>query len=164
MQTKLLTKLLQEMGPGVLPVTLKQSNRVLNALVRITLVEGTEIPKVPHQGHVDIFFNSQGEMQKELVPEEKTVNTESYNVITDRLLKRIRLHHPAAFCSRVFFLQYDIAPADKAATVCQFLTQTILYRPPYPVDLSPPDYFLFPKLKLKLKGLHFADVAGSKKP
>jgi hypothetical protein len=23
----------------------------------------------------------------------------------------------------------------------------------------PPDYFLFPKLKMKLKGLHFADVA-----
>jgi hypothetical protein len=25
--------------------------------------------------------------------------------------------------------------------------------------LSPPDYFLFPKLKRKLKGSHFADVA-----
>jgi len=30
---------------------------------------------------------------------------------------------------------------------------------PYSTDLSPPDYFLFPKLKIKLKGLHFADVA-----
>jgi hypothetical protein len=26
-------------------------------------------------------------------------------------------------------------------------------------DLSLPDCFLFPKLKMKLKGLHFADVA-----
>jgi hypothetical protein len=26
-------------------------------------------------------------------------------------------------------------------------------------DLSPPDYFLFSKLKMKLKGLHFVDVA-----
>ena len=26
-------------------------------------------------------------------------------------------------------------------------------------DLSPPDHFLIPKLKIKLKGLHFADVA-----
>ena len=26
-------------------------------------------------------------------------------------------------------------------------------------DLSPPDYFLLPKLKMKLKGLHFGDVA-----
>jgi len=30
---------------------------------------------------------------------------------------------------------------------------------PYSQDLSLPDYFLFPKLKIKLKGLHFADVA-----
>jgi hypothetical protein len=33
------------------------------------------------------------------------------------------------------------------------------YLLPYSPDLFPPDYFLFPKLKMKLKGLHFADVA-----
>jgi len=31
--------------------------------------------------------------------------------------------------------------------------------PLYSPDLSLPDYFLFPKLKMKLKGFHFADVA-----
>jgi hypothetical protein len=31
--------------------------------------------------------------------------------------------------------------------------------PTYSPDLSPPDYFVFPKLKVTLKGLHFADVA-----
>jgi predicted metallo-beta-lactamase superfamily hydrolase len=36
---------------------------------------------------------------------------------------------------------------------------TTLYHPQYSPDLSPPDYFLFPKLKMKFKGLHFADVA-----
>jgi hypothetical protein len=36
---------------------------------------------------------------------------------------------------------------------------TTLYQPPYSPDLSPPDYFLFPKLNMKLKGLHFAGVA-----
>ena len=35
---------------------------------------------------------------------------------------------------------------------------TTFYNPPYSPDLSPPDYFLFPKLKIKLKGIHFADV------
>jgi hypothetical protein len=34
-----------------------------------------------------------------------------------------------------------------------------LYHPPYSPVLSPSDYFLFPKLKMKLKGLHFADAA-----
>jgi hypothetical protein len=65
-------------------------------------------------------------------------------------------------CSRDFFLLHDNAAAHKAASVCQFLTQknvTTLYHLPYFPDLSPPDSFLFPKLKTKLKGLHFADVA-----
>jgi hypothetical protein len=36
---------------------------------------------------------------------------------------------------------------------------TTFYHPPYFPDLSMPDYFLFPKLKMKLKGLYFAKVA-----
>jgi hypothetical protein len=36
---------------------------------------------------------------------------------------------------------------------------TTLYHHTYSPDLSLPDYFLFPKLRMKLKGLHFADVA-----
>jgi hypothetical protein len=36
---------------------------------------------------------------------------------------------------------------------------TTLYHPLYSPDLSPPDYLLFPKLKMNLKGLHFTDVA-----
>jgi hypothetical protein len=34
-----------------------------------------------------------------------------------------------------------------------------LYHPLYSPDLSLPDYFLLPKLKINLKGLHFAGVA-----
>jgi histone-lysine N-methyltransferase SETMAR len=36
-----------------------------------------------------------------------------------------------------------------------------LYHSPYSPDLSPTDYFLFPKLKIKLKGLNFADVTAT---
>jgi hypothetical protein len=36
---------------------------------------------------------------------------------------------------------------------------TLSAPPLYSPDLSMPDYYLFPKLKMKLKGLHFADVA-----
>ena len=108
-----------------------------------------------------IFFDCQGVVQKEFVSEEKILNAEFYEGIMDRLLKRIQRVCPAAFCSRDFLL-HDNAPAHKAASVCQFSTPkdvTTLYHPPYLSDLSPPDYFLFPKLKMKLKGLHFADVA-----
>ena len=76
-----------------------------------------------------------------------------------RILKEVR---PAAFCSRDIFLLHNNAPAHKAACFCQFFTPknvSTLYHPPYSPDLSPPDYFLFHKLKMKLKWLHFADVA-----
>ncbi|KZC08663.1 Histone-lysine N-methyltransferase SETMAR [Dufourea novaeangliae] len=35
---------------------------------------------------------------------------------------------------------------------------TVLEHPPYSPDMTPADFFLFPRLKGVLKGLHFADV------
>jgi hypothetical protein len=116
---------------------------------------------------VIILFDSQGIVHKEFVPEGKAVNAELYQGVMDSLLKRIQLVRPAAVCSQDFFVLHDNTRAHKAASICQFLTPvnvTTLYHPPYCPDLSPPDYFVFPKLKIKLKGLHFADVAEPKKP
>jgi hypothetical protein len=69
-----------------------------------------------------IFFDSQGVVQTEFIPEGKTVNAEFYKGIMDCLLKCIHRVRPAAFCSPDFFLLHDNAPAYKAAGVCQFLT------------------------------------------
>jgi hypothetical protein len=74
-------------------------------------------------------------------------------------IQRVR---PAVFCSRDFLMLHDNTPALKAASVCQFLTPKnviTVYHPPYCPDLSPPDYFMFPKVQMKLKGLHFVDAA-----
>jgi hypothetical protein len=71
-------------------------------------------------------------VHKKLVPEGKTVYVEFYKGVTDRLLKHNQRVHPAAFCSGDFFLLHDNAPAQKAASVCQFLIQknvTTLYHP-----------------------------------
>jgi hypothetical protein len=70
-----------------------------------------------------IFFDSQGVVHKEFIPEGKTVNAEFYKGVMDRLLKRIQRVRPAAFCSRDFFLLQGNAPAHKDASVCQFSTQ-----------------------------------------
>jgi histone-lysine N-methyltransferase SETMAR len=109
-----------------------------------------------------IFFNSQGVVFKEFVPDGKTVNTDFYKGSIDCLLKHIQRVRPTAFCSREFFLLHNNAPAHKDASVCQFFTTEnvrTLYHIQYSPDLSPTDYFLFPKLKMKLKGLQFANVA-----
>jgi hypothetical protein len=75
------------------------------------------------------FFDSQGVVHKEFVPEGKTVNAEFYKGVMDRLLKRIQRVRPVAFWSRDFFLLHDNAPAHKAASVCQFLTPQKCYNP-----------------------------------
>ena len=48
-----------------------------------------------------------------------------------------------------------------AAIVKKFLANrnvAVLHHPPYSPDLTPADYFLFPKLKFSLKGRHFQTV------
>jgi hypothetical protein len=73
-----------------------------------------------------VFFDSQGVVNKEFVPEGKRVNAEFYEGVMDRLLKHIQRVHSGAVCSRDFFLLHNNAPAHKAASVCQFLTQKML--------------------------------------
>jgi hypothetical protein len=52
------------------------------------------------------FFDSQGVVHKEFVPEGKMVNAEFYKGVTDRLLKLIQRVRPAASCSRDFDVEY----------------------------------------------------------
>jgi hypothetical protein len=57
-------------------------------------------------------------------------------------------------------LLHDNEPTHKAVFANSLPKKRLQpFIPPYSPDLSLPDYFLFPKLKMKLKGLHFVDVA-----
>jgi hypothetical protein len=113
---------------------------------------------------VDTFFDSQGVVHKEFVQEGKAVNAEFYKGLMKRLLMGIQRVRPAAFCYRDFFLLHDNAPPPPQSCMCLQIFDpkyvTTLYPPPsFSPDLSPPEYFPSPKLKMKLQGLHFADVA-----
>ena len=108
------------------------------------------------------FFNSQGVVNKEFVPEGKTVNAEFYKGVMDSLLKRIQRVRPAAFCSRDFFLLHDNAPAHKAARFCQFFILKKCYN-----RLSPPvlsrfisaRIFSVPQVENEVKRAPLCDVA-----
>jgi hypothetical protein len=67
-----------------------------------------------------IFFDSQGVVQKEFVPEGETVNAEFYKGVLDRLLKRIQRVRPAAFCSRDFILLHEMRPPTKLQVFANF--------------------------------------------
>ncbi len=64
---------------------------------------------------------------------------------------------------RKFFLFHNNVCPHTAVIVQQFLAKkgvAQLSHPQYLLDLSPPpfDYFAFPKLKLELKGDHYASI------
>jgi len=107
------------------------------------------------------IFDSQGIVHKESVHEGKTANAEIYEGVMVRLLKCIQQVHPAAFCSRDFFLLHDSTcpQSCKCLPISDPKKVTTLYHPLYSPNLPPPDYFLFPWLEMKLNGLHFVDVA-----
>ena len=61
-------------------------------------------------------------------------------------------------------LSVDNVPAYAALLTRRFLTdnnRTVVPHPPYSLDLAPCDFFLFPKLKMKLKGGKISDGGGN---
>ena len=55
-------------------------------------------------------------------------------------------------------LAHDNAPAHTTLSVREFLATkqiTVFEHPAYSPDLAPSDFFLFPKIKEILKGMHF---------
>ena len=109
-----------------------------------------------------IFFDWQGEIHKEFVPECETINAVYYKGVMGRLLNRIRCVRPDVCESGDWFLLHDNTPSHNATIVKQFLAQrkvTVFDHPPYSPDLAPADYFLFPKVKSHLKGRLFDSIS-----
>jgi len=99
-----LTKLVWEMRPGVLPMTSKQSDSSEKVSETSPRLQKLKFQRSRIKTMLIIFFNSQSIVQKEFIPEEKTVNAEFYKGVIDRLLKHIQQVCPAAFCSRFFLV------------------------------------------------------------
>ena len=129
---------------------------------KLSKTKETAISKIASEGNVNcFFFNAEGAIHREFVPQGQKVNAEFYVGVLDRLLKRIRRVRMAKFQSSEWFLFHDNAPSHNAAIVKKFLANrnvAVLHRPPYSPDLAPTDYFLFPKFKFPLKGWHLRTV------
>ena len=110
------------------------------------------------------FFDSGGIVHTEFVPQGHTVNQFYYREILERLRKRvIRVRQSIA---DNWMLHHDNAPCHTVISVIEFLAKkgiTVVPQPPYSPELSPCDFFLFPKLKFHLKGRHFGTVENIEK-
>jgi histone-lysine N-methyltransferase SETMAR len=107
-----------------------------------------------------VFFDIQGLMHCEFVPAGQTVNQHYYKEVLLRLREKVRRKWSQLFQSGRWLLHHDNAPAHIALSIQEFLVKKkipVVPHPPYSPDLAPCDFFLFPRIKMKLKGRRFDD-------
>jgi hypothetical protein len=115
--------------------------------------------KLKIQSMLICFFDSQGVVHKEFVPQGQTVNKQYYRKGLEWLRKRIYRVRPEIVDT--WMLHDDNTSCHTANSVNKFLTKKgipVVPQPPYSPILSLCDLFLFLKLKFHLKGHHFGTV------
>ena len=115
--------------------------------------EGKESEK-QHQVNVDLFLWSEGNCSQRICSSWSAFYVE----VLQRLLENVRRKCPDHWRNNTWLLHHDNAPAHAALLTRRFLTDnnmTVVPHPPYSPDLAPSDFFLFPKLKMKLKRRRF---------
>ena len=108
-----------------------------------------------------VFFDYRGVVHSEFLPEGQMVNKDYYLSVMRRLREQIRRKRPDLWKDNSWILHHDNAPAHKAIIVNEFLAKNstnLIEQPPYSPDLAPADFFLFPKLKLPLRGTRFQSI------
>ena len=108
-----------------------------------------------------VFFNIQGIVYFEFLPQGQTVNQTIYKEILQCLVRSVCDKRWSLWEAHTWALHYDNTPAHTALSIHQFITErkiATLQHPPYSPDLGPCDFFLFPKIKSVLKGTHFSDI------
>ena len=93
------------------------------------------------------------------MPQGQKVNKQYYLEVLERL--RNRVHPVRPEIADTWMLHHDNAPCHTAISVKEFLAKkgiSVVPQPPHSPDLSPYEFFLFPKLKFLLKCRNFGTV------
>ena len=107
------------------------------------------------------FFLIRGILHKEFVPSGQIVNGKFYCKILRRLRENVRCKWPEMSKNGEWLLHHDNAPAHTSHVVREFLTNNNMTTVPhlaYSPDLAPCDFYVFPKMKLRVKGQHFVSI------
>jgi len=100
------------------------------------------------------FFDQEGIVHQEIVPPGMAINAVFYCDVLRTLRENVRRKRPQKWRNQNLIIHHDNAPAHRSFKVSQFLAKnkrTVIPHPPYSPDLAPCDFFLFPKLKLRMK-------------
>ena len=107
-------------------------------------------------------FNSTGMINTHWVPSGQTVNNVE---VLREFRKRFRRKRPALFKSGQWHFHQDNAPVQYSILITNYLTKmgiNTVPHPPYSPDLAPCDFWLFPKLKEKLRGCGYEIIEETK--
>ena len=111
--------------------------------------------KSTHKLLMILFFDSTGMIYMHWVPTGQTVNKEYYVEVLREFRKRFRRKRPALFKSGQWHFHQDNAPVHNSILVTDYWSKMgikTVPQPPYSPDIAPCDFWLFPKLKEKLRG------------
>ncbi|CAK9818191.1 Mariner Mos1 transposase [Anthophora quadrimaculata] len=108
-----------------------------------------------------VFFDYHGVVYSEFLPDGQTVNKEYYLSVMRRLRENIRRKRLDLWKNNSWILHHDNAPWYTSILVREFLAKNsinVIEQAPYSPDMTPCDFFLFPKLKLPLRGRRFESI------
>jgi hypothetical protein len=114
---------------------------------------------------LNTFFDNQGVIHKEFVPQGHAINSAFYVEVIGRWLKCISRVRSQFQAQGSWFLLHGNAPSHSPLVVKTFLARhgVQISHQPYSSDLGPPDFFLYPTVKTALKGKKFHNVEYIKK-
>lgn len=93
-----------------------------------------------------VFFDINGIVMTEWVPEGQTVNQTYYLSVLATLRERVCKKRPELWKNNSWILHQDNAPSHNTLSVKQYLARKrtiVLEHPPYSPDLVPCDFFCF---------------------
>ena len=152
---KLLENIITGDKSWVFQLIRKQNDRVVSIKV------SSPRPKKACMQHSQVkvmlitIFDHQGMVHHKFVPQGQTVNQHFYKEVLTRLVNKICQKQRASWAGKTWILHHDNAPAHTALSAKQFLVSeetTMLHYPPYLLDLTPCDFFLFSKAERDSQG------------
>ena len=117
--------------------------------------------KCTHKVLIIPNFDSTGMIYMHWVPTGPTVNKKYYVDVLWEFRKRFLRKMPALFKSGQWYFRQDNAPVHNSILITDYLTKIgikTVAHPPYSQDLAPGDFWLFPKLKEKLRVCRYETI------
>jgi hypothetical protein len=135
-----------------------------HAMENISVTEtkkGTHVTSPSEDNAHLFFFDHKGIVHCEFLEQGQTVNQHCYLEILARLCEAVHRRRPELW-PHACILHHDNAPAHDVLAVREFLVKKSILKLdhlPYSPDLALCEFWLFPKLKITLKGCRFSGTA-----